>query len=181
MVLKYQNISISGGVACGKGTLKDGLRQYLEPLGWKFASGGELNRRKSGDNLTPSAEKVSVEFNNSIEKRTEDLFIKEKNYVIEAWLAGWVARNMTDTLRIFMYCSNDAVRVDRVSNRDHVDIQTAKEIIRDRELANFSEWKRIYGDHNFWDPNIYQLKIDTYSLGKTQAVQAALEALGFQK
>ena len=179
--MKFKNIAISGGVACGKGTLKDGLREYLEPLGWKFASGGELNRKKSGDNVTPSADKVSVDFNMSLEKRTEELFLNEKNYVIEAWLAGWVARNMQDTLRVFMSCSNDAVRIDRVSNRDRVDIKQAKEIIKNRETANFAEWKKIYGDHDFWNPDIYQLKIDTYSLGKMQSIDAVLNALGYEK
>lgn len=179
MTLKYQNIAISGGVASGKGTLKNNLRAYLEPLGWKFSSGGELNRSKSGEYVAPSADKVSDQFNNYIEKRTEELFANEKQYVIEAWLAGWVARNREDTLRVLLVCSNPAVVVDRVANRDKVGIERAKEVIRERNLLNTQTWNRLYGEQNFQDPKLFHLVIDTYANSKEEVVHKVLDTLGY--
>lgn len=179
MQLHYQNIAISGGVASGKGTLKNNLRAYLEPLGWKFASGGDLNRSKSGEYIAPSAEKVPDSFNNYIEQRTEELFTKEKHYVIEAWLAGWVARNMADTLRVLLICSNPAVVVDRVANRDKVGIERAKEVIRERNTMNTQTWNRLYGEQDFQDPKHFHLVIDTYANSKEEVVRKVLDALGY--
>ena len=180
MQLHYQNIAISGGVASGKGTLKNNLRSYLEPLGWKFASGGELNRSKSGEYTAPSADRVSDSFNNYIEQRTEELFTKEKHYVIEAWLAGWVARDMAETLRVLLICSNLAVVVDRVANRDKVGIARAKEIIQERNQLNTKTWNRLYGEQNFQDPKLFHLVIDTYANSKEEVVHQVLQALGYE-
>lgn len=177
--LKYKNVAISGAVASGKGTLKHNLEKYLSPLGWKFTSGGELNRNRSGDNVSPSANKVSDEYNKYIEKRTEELFVKEKKYVIEAWLAGWVARNMPDTLRVLLVCSNPAVTIDRVVNRDKVTVDQAKNILRDRMTLNEQTWKRLYGDHHFQDPKHFQLVIDTYTDNREEVVHKVLDALGY--
>ncbi len=177
--LKFKNVAISGAVASGKGTLKHNLQQYLSPLGWQFSSGGELNRTRSGDNVSPSADKVSDEYNKYIEKRTEELFVKEKHYVIEAWLAGWVARNMSDTLRVLLVCSNPAVTIDRVVNRDKVTVAQAKDILRDRMTFNEQTWKRLYGEYNFQDPKYFHLVIDTYTNNREEVVQKVLNALGY--
>lgn len=181
MNLNYQNIAISGGVATGKGTLKNNLREYLEPLGWKFASGGELNRKQSNEELSPSADRVTDEFNNTIEKLTEELFKNEKQYVIEAWLAGWVAREMGDTLRVLLVCSHPAVRIDRVVNRDKVAMEKAKSVIHEREESNMKVWQRLYGNHDFHDPSLFHIVIDTYSTGPMETVGKVLDALGYRK
>jgi len=181
MDLKFKNIAISGSVASGKGTLKNNLRTYLEPLGWSFASGGELNRKQSNEFVSPSADKVSDEFNNNIEKRTEDLFLNKKHYVIEAWLAGWVAREMQDTLRVLLVCSVPAIRIDRVANRDKISIVQAKKVISLREEANRAVWVRLYGEQDFFAPKIFQLVINTYSSGPMETVGKVLDTLGYKQ
>lgn len=178
MRLKYNNITISGGAATGKGTLKESLRPFLEPLGWSFRSGGDLVRDYTKEHKIPNASLADDNFHRSLEKKTHEL-LEKGHMVVESWLAGYVAKSRDDTLRIFVYCSNDAIRIDRVVNRDHVDTETAKKIIFDRQTDNFREWKRIYGDHDFWDPSIFHLKIDTYSLNKSQTLNAVLEAIGY--
>ena len=105
--------------------------------------------------------------------------MKDKHYVIEAWLAGWVARNMDDTLRVLLVCSNPAVTIDRVVNRDKVNVARAKEIIRDRVELNARTWKRLYGEHEFQDPKHFQLIIDTYTTSKEETVHKVLNALGY--
>lgn len=175
----YSNITISGGVAVGKNTLHAALKQYLEPEGWVFTSGGQLLRDFAKEYIQPLASLVSDDFHHQLDARTVKL-LDQGHYVIEAWLAGFMARERTDTLRILLTCDNDALRVDRVANRDKVSIEEAKTYIREREEGNFKEWKRIYGDYDFFDPTYYHLIIDTYSSGPSETVEKVLDKLGYQ-
>lgn len=178
MKLKYKNITISGGVAVGKNTLHENLKQYLEPLGWKFTSGGRLLREFSHEYVQPIAYLVPDDFHHKLDNRTKKLLGKG-NYVIEAWLAGFMAKERKDTLRILLYCQNDAIRIDRVVNRDNIGIDEAKKYIKEREEGNFKEWKRIYGLYDFFEPKYYHLVIDTYSSGPNETVGIVLDKLGY--
>lgn len=180
MKLNYNNITISGGVAVGKNTLLDNLKPILEPEGWHFTSGGKILRDFTKEYVQPLASLADDDFHKKLDERTMNL-LQEGHYVIEAWLAGFMSREREDTLRILLTCSNDALRIDRVANRDKVTIEQAKEYIKDREENNMKEWKRIYGDHNFFDPNIYHLVVDTYSFGPKETAEKVLELLGYKK
>lgn len=180
MDLKFENVTISGGVAVGKNTLKDNLQKYLEPLGWKFTSGGQLLRDFTKEYIQPVASLASDDFHHKLDERTMDLLSKEKHYVIEAWLAGFMARHLKNTLRVLLICESKAIRVDRVANRDHIYVDQAKHFIKEREEDNIHEWKRIYGDYNFFDPQYYHLVIDTYSSGPMETVGKVLDTLGYK-
>ncbi|PIY72075.1 hypothetical protein COY87_02825 [Candidatus Roizmanbacteria bacterium CG_4_10_14_0_8_um_filter_33_9] len=179
MKLKFRNITISGGVSTGKNTLLNNLKPYLIPLGWKFTSGGQLLRDFAKEYVQPLASLADKKFHNMLDDRTKRLLTQEGNYVIEAWLAGFMARNLKDTLRVLLICDDDALRIDRVANRDKVSIDNAKKYIREREDVNFKEWKRIYGDYNFFDKKYYHLIIDTYSSGQLETVGKVLDRLGY--
>jgi len=179
MNLKFENITISGGVSSGKNTLLNNLKPYLKPLGWKFTSGGQLLRDFAKEYVQPLASLADEKFHHEVDNRTKKLLSEEGHYVVEAWLAGFMARDLKNTLRVFLTTSNDAVRIDRVANRDKVSIEEAKKLIKEREEVNFKEWKRIYGDYNFWDPKYYHLIIDTYSSGPLETVGKVLDRLGF--
>lgn len=179
--LKFENITISGGVAVGKNTLKDNLHDYLHPLGWKFTSGGQLLRDFTKEYVQPVASLADDDFHRQLDQRTLDLLTKEGHYVIEAWLAGFVARELNNTLRILLVCKDDALRIDRMANRDKVTIEEAKKYIKEREENNFLEWKRLYGEYDFFNANYYHLIIDTYQNGPQETVQEVLDMLGYQK
>jgi len=179
MYLKFRNIAISGGVAVGKNTLLDNLKPYLKPHGWRFTSGGRILRDFTKEYIQPLAKLVPDDFHNKLDKRTTDL-MEDGKYVIEAWLAGFMTRERNDTLRVLLMCGNDALRIDRVVNRDRISINEAKEFIKDREEGNFVEWKRIYGNYNFFDPKYYHLVIDTYSSGPHETVGIVLDLLGYK-
>lgn len=181
MELAFDNVTISGGVAVGKGTLKENLRLALEPLGWKFTSGGQLLRDFTKEYVQPLASLVDDDFHKKLDDRTRKLLVEKKHYVIEAWLAGFIARDLKNTLRVLLTCSNDALRIDRVVNRDRVSIEEAKHYIHERETVNFKEFKRIYGNYNFFDPQYYHLVIDTYSSGPFETVGKVLDVLGYKR
>ncbi len=180
MKLKFDNITISGGVATGKNTLLNNLKPYLEPLGWKFTSGGQLLRDFAKEYVQPLASLADKKFHNMIDKRTKRLLTEEGHYVIEAWLSGFMARNLKNTLRVLLICNNKALQVDRVVNRDTISIEEAKKFIKEREGINFKEWHRIYGNYDFFAPKYYHLVIDTYSSGPLETVGKVLDKLGYE-
>lgn len=181
MKLLYDNIAISGGVAVGTTTLLDNLKPYLTPLQFRFKSMGQFVREYTKENIRPLATLVSDEFDRNIEKKVRETFERETQWVVEAWLAGFMARDLPRTLKILLICSSEAVRIDRVVNRDKIDIASAKKSIKEREETNLTKWRRLYGDFNFFDPTYYDIVIDTYSSGQTETVESVLNKMGFKK
>lgn len=179
MKLKYDNITISGGVATGKNTLLNNLKPFLQPFGWRLTSGGKILRDFLKEYVQPLSSKGGKEVDYMIDNRTKKL-LKTGNYVIESWLAGFMARELKNTLRVLLFCSNDALKVDRVVNRDKITVDQAKEFIKEREEDNFRHWKKIYGNYNFFDPKFFHLIIDTYSSGPLETVGKVLDKLGYK-
>ncbi len=180
MKLAFDNITISGGVAVGKTSLFNNLKPYLTPLHWQFEAIGDIHREYLKDNIMPEATKVSDEFDLKIEKFVEKKLRLEKYHVIAAWLSGFVARNLTNTLRILLTCQDNSLRVDRVANRDRISVEEAKKFIKQREEGNIGKYKRLYGDVNFWNPTYYQLVIDTYAHSQLETVNKVLDKLEYK-
>lgn len=181
MKLRFDNITISGGVAVGKSTLVYNLRPFLEPFGWKFKSVGEIFREHVKEHVLPSATLASDEYDRQMEKEVERKLTEEKNWVIQAWISGFVARKLPKTLRVLLVCRENALRVDRVANRDRIAVHQAKEFIKKREEENIGKYRRLYGDHDFWNPQHYHLVIDTYQSGQLETVGIVLDELGYNQ
>ena len=179
MKLPFNNIIISGGVATGKNTLLNNLKPFLKPLGWKFTSGGQILRDYLKEYIQPLSSSADKEVHHQIDKRTLKL-LEEGRWIIESWLAGFMARQRKDTLRVLLICSNPALKIDRVANRDNISIEKAKHYIKEREDDNFKTWKKIYGNYNFFDPKFFHLVVDTYSSGPLETVGRVLDKLGFK-
>lgn len=180
MKLKYENITISGGVATGKNTLLNNLKPFLESLGWRFTSGGQLLRDYLKEYIHPLANLAGKEVHHMIDNRTRKFLTQEGHYVIESWLSGFIARDLKNTLRVLLICSNPALKVDRVVNRDKISIEKAKVFIKEREEENFKTWQKIYGKYNFFAPEYFHLIIDTYSSDPLETVGRVLDKLGYK-
>ncbi len=180
MDFNFSNITISGGVAVGTSTLLNNLKPYLEPYQWKFKSTGEFVREYTKENVLPLATLVSDDFDRQIEAKVYETLAKEKHWVIDGWLSGFISKDLSDTLRVLLVCSENSIRVDRVMNRDKVSVSDAKNFLKLREDKNFKKWQRMYGEHNFFNPKYYQLVIDTYSSGQNETVGKVLDALGYK-
>jgi cytidylate kinase len=188
MNLKFDNITISGGSGVGTSTLAKNLKPYLQTQGWTFFSGGEFMRQyaiehglfDSQNKGHHNAETYSDDFDKEIDFGMQKTLKEKKKQVLEAWLAGFFARDIDTTLRILLVCSNEAIRIDRVVNRDKVTIDEAKKLVKDREETNVKKWKRLYGEYDFFDPKYYHLVIDTYSKGPMETTGMVLDALGYK-
>lgn len=176
---KYRIITISGKIAAGTSTLSKNL---VRLLGWKYVNFGALQReydRQHGINENQQGATARPDdHERQMEEMGKKILKDEKNIIYEAWLAGFLASGQKDVLKVLLICSHDDIRVDRVANRDGLTIEEAKNWIKQREEENETKWKKLYGDHDFWNPKYYDLIIDTYSTGAMETVGRVLDKLG---
>ncbi|MBI3576488.1 cytidylate kinase family protein [Candidatus Gottesmanbacteria bacterium] len=186
-MLKYSSVAISGKPGAGRSTLLKNLRPYLAPLKFEFFSGGDWSRQFSiaAGKQDPNDLKhhLATDYGDEIDHQIDAAMreeISEPNVhmAVESWIAGWNARGIPHVLKVLLMC-DDALRIDRIVNRDNITVEDAKQHIRMREEANLAKWKRMYGVDDFWDPKHYDLIINTYSHAPTETVNLVLQALGY--
>lgn len=186
MKFNYRNVAISGKPGVGRSTLFTNLKAVLEPLGWKFFSGGEFSRQYAIEhglfdkknsfhhNASLYSDKIDLKIDVEMRKKLE----KEDNFVVESWIAGYNMRNVLGVLKVLLVC-DEALRIDRIVNRDNLGVEEAKHHLREREETNIEKWGRMYGTSDFWHPKYYDLVIDTYSSGRMETLGKILDKLGY--
>lgn len=177
---KWRNITISGRVASGSTTLSKSL---ADVLGWTLFNGGELYREYVKKHSIPleRTTHVSDAYHLELDRHIQNKLRTEHNLIIESWLAGYDAKGTDKVFKIFVTCPDDAIRIDRIVNRDTMTVDQAKEHLRVREEENLVKWEKLYKTRDFWNPHLYDLVVDTYKNGPTQTLNIALEALGYKK
>ena len=179
--LNFRAVTISGKVAVGTSTLSKNLQQTLR---WEYVNAGEIQRRydrahgihenKQGAASRPDAHEEEID------DMTKKMLSTKKHIIYEAWLGGFMAQGIDGVLKVLVTCSVDSIRIDRVMNREKVSLDDAKHFIKQREDENTVKWKKLYGDYDFWDPNYYDLVINTYSSGPMETMGKVLDRLGFR-
>lgn len=175
---KWRNITVSGRAASGATTLSKSLSKRL---GWEIINGGELYReyaKKNGiplEKTTASDDKYHLELDDFIKDKLKN----ENRLIIESWLSGFDAQNIPGVFKIFVTCSADAVRIDRLVNRDKMTIDEAKNHLKTREEENLEKWEKLYHTRDFWNPELYNLVIDTYPHGPTETLEIAQKAIEY--
>jgi cytidylate kinase len=200
----YKNITISGLPGSGSTTLLNKLREHpiLKIHGWKGFSGGEFMRAyaeekglfKKKGHLHHDASHYEDEFDKQVDYGMREKLKQEYNWILESWLSGFMAQNVEGTLKILMICSNKAVKIDRIVNRDAVTSEDALHNMNQRYQSNLTKWRRLYAQEwqewvvetgkvnpsdpiDFWRENLYDLVIDTYSHNQQEALELVLNAI----
>ncbi len=201
--LKYRNITISGLPGAGSSTLGQALSKVL---GWKYFCGGDFMREYAtnkglfdkNNKVHHDASVYSEVFDRQVDFGMRETLKTKSGQILESWLSSFMAQGIKNALKILVYCSNDALRVDRIVNRDNITVQEAKKHIFEREKKNAQKWEKLYkrqwqdwvvakGTLNkskpvwFWYPKLYDLTIDTYYNSKEETLKIALDALGYKK
>ncbi len=178
--VKFKNVTISGRVASGATTLSKAL---ADKIGWKLVNGGEIYREYAKKNGIPlertglSSDKYHLELDEFIKNKLRS----ENHLIIESWLSGFDAQGIDGVFKIFVVCSDDSVRIDRIVNRDQLTIEEAKAHLKTREEENLIKWERLYHTSDFWNPKLYDLIIDTYQNGPSETLYLAAKAIGFDQ
>lgn len=201
--MAYKNLTISGLPGCGSTTLLKMLKTELNPKGWQGFSGGEFMRKyalekgsiSEGPNqLHHDATAYGDDFDREVDFGMRDKLQNQEKWILESWLSGFLAQQVPGVLKVLLVCSDNAVRVDRIMNRDNVSVQEALEHIRVRKEKNEQKWRRMYAQQwqdwvvssgtlpanaqiDFWNPALYDVVIDTYSSSREQTLETVLAAL----
>lgn len=198
----YNNITISGLPGAGSTTLLQHLKEELKFDGWKGFSGGEFMREYAKEKglfdgskqLHHDSSHYEDDFDRKIDMGMREKLQTGQKWILESWLSGFLGQQVDGTLKILMVCSDDAVRIDRIVNRDAENAQTVKKNLTERYDNNLSKWSRMYADEwkqwvvepgtrsandpiDFWHPDLYDIVIDTYSSNQKQTLQQVLDAL----
>jgi cytidylate kinase len=198
----YKNITISGLPGNGSTTLLNRLRETLKFDGWKGFSGGEFMRSYAAEKglfdptktLHHDATVYGHDFDRQVDLGIREKLQTEEKWIVESWLSGFMAQGVPGTLKVLMTCSVDAIRIDRLVNRDHISIGEAKKHILERTQKNATKWKEMYAPEwqefvvapgqakpddpiDFWRPDLYDKVIDTYSTNQEDALQIVLDAI----
>ncbi len=138
------------------------------------------------------------EFDRKVDYEVRRTAKEESGNVMDAWLSGFMALGVEGTLKVLVECGDDAVRVDRIVNRDEVGVMEAKKHIFEREEKNLKKWQRMYkrewdewvvkrrllpasASIDFWISDLYDLVIDTFSHSKEEALELVMKELGGSK
>jgi predicted cytidylate kinase len=176
----YKIITISGKIASGTTTLAKNLARILK---WEYFNAGDIQRQYDRlhhihENKQGAASRPD-EHERQIDAFTKKMLTEKTNLIYEAWLAGFMAQGIDKILKVLVICSNEALRIDRVVNRENISVEEAKIWIKNREEENISKWKKLYGNYDFWDPKYYDLIIDTYSSGRMETVGKVLDKINY--
>lgn len=204
MEYAYRNITISGLPGSGSTTLLALLKAKLNNDGWKGFSGGEFMRAYAAEKglfdaknnkLHHAATVYGEDFDREVDFGMRSKLETQEHWILESWLSGFFAQGVSGVLKILLICSDDAVRIDRIVNRDDVSIEEAKAHLTERRKQNFEKWARMYskewsawvasvgkgpggGAIDFWHPSLYDRVIDTYSSSREETLEKVLQALG---
>jgi len=191
--MKYRNVTISGLPGSGSSTLG---RSLAEKLGWEYFSGGDFMRAyaiKKGlfdknNKMHHPATVYSDDFDRQVDYSIRKRLTKDSGLIVDSWLSGFLAQKVEGVLKVLMICSDGAVRVDRIVNRDGVSVEAAKNHIFEREEKNLGKWTRMYWKEwqkwigkdkiDFYSPELYDLVIDTYSHEREATLNLVLKKLG---
>lgn len=199
-----RNITISGLPGSGSTTLLNILREHphLKFEGWSGFSGGQFMRNyalekglltEKGE-LHHSADAYGDDFDREVDMDMRHKLSTEESWIIESWLSGFMAQGVKGTFKILLKCSNTAVRVDRIVNRDTVSPEEALENMNRRYRSNLAKWRRMYEKEwqqwvidtgkakksdpiDFWQSNLYDIVIDTYSTNQKETLDLVLNAI----
>lgn len=198
----HRNITISGLPGCGSTTLLSLLRDHLQYDGWKAFSGGQFMRTYAEEKglfnkdnaLHHDATVYGDDFDRQVDMGMREKLSKEEKWILESWLSGFMAQQVDGVLKVLLICSDDAVRIDRIVNRDNVSVGSAKKHLQERYEANLQKWQRMYDDQwqewvvgagtvsasdpiDFWRPELYDIVIDTYSTNQQETFQIVMDAI----
>lgn len=172
-------ISVGGYMGSGKSTL---AKQLAEKLGWKYYYIGGLRRTKAKERGMTLAEynklgEIDPTTDSEVDSYQTELGQKEDNFVIEG-RASW--NFIPQSLKIYLEV-DQRVAAERIfgdlqksttRNEDH-ELKTVEEVLeslKKREQSDRVRYQKYYG-FDVYDPNHYDLVIDTSSLAPGQVFE----------
>ena len=173
--MDFRNIAISGKIAVGSSSLAKALSVRL---GYKLRDASQIFRdisMHSGFDLEKDPQKYGEEIDLAVDSETRDT-LRTKQAVVVSKLAGFLSRDIDDSLRILVSCPIGE-RVNRYAKDRGYSIIKSSQLIESREKSDQQKWERLYGKQDFFDPVNFHLVIDSGKISVEKEVELVLRHL----
>lgn len=177
---RYRNIAISGQIAVGSTSLAKALSQKL---GWPFHDGSQIFRdisTQAGFDLEKQVNEAissrSDQIDIQVDQKTIQIIQSSKKVVVASKLVGFLSRDIKHTFKILVTAPLD-IRIKRYSQDGGYPPEQAKQLIELREQEDYKKWSRLYDSHDFFNPQYFNLVLDSSKLSIEQEVAKILESL----
>jgi len=171
----FKNIAISGRIAVGSSSLAKALSLRLK---WQLRDASQIFRdisMHSGFDLEKDPQKYGVEIDLAVDTETRDILMT-KQVVVVSKLAGFLSRDIGNSLRILVSCPIEE-RVNRYAKDRGYSIIKSSQLIESREKSDQEKWEKLYGKHDFFDSKIFHLVIDSGKLNVEEEIDLVLRHL----
>lgn len=178
--MDFKNIAVSGRIGAGTSTL---AKQLSQALGWPLRDASQIFRdvtAQIGFNLETDVNQAVQNRDDLIDREVDDktLAVLKENHrlVVTSKLAGFLSRNLEPTLRVLITCPKDE-RIRRYAQSRGYSLDKAKQLLILREKLDNQKWRRLYGNHDFFSPEYFQLVLDSSRLSPQDEVKNILSVL----
>jgi cytidylate kinase len=174
--MKYKNIAVSGKIiASGSTTL---AKLLAERLGWRFYSAGEIFRQYCREKGWPIERyhEVPEEIDRKVDKKAREMLKNQQKIVYEAWLAGWLAKDMPHVFRVLCVAPL-SVRIKRFAQREGESLAEARKKVLFRDKTTVEKHQRLYQVKNQFNPRYFDLIIKTDQMTPEEEVNLVLKKM----
>jgi len=168
-------VAISGKHGAGKSTIAKAIADKFK---LRYVCAGMIFRQIAEDRGISLSELSNIaEHNSSIDREIDERTVKEAakgNVVIDAYIAGWVARKYAD-LKIYLRAPLE-VRVRRMAQRDGRRFEEVLEETRIREESQQRRFQDFYGI-DVTNLQLFDLVINTETWNEKATITICIEAV----
>lgn len=163
-------IAISGLTGVGKTTVAEIVAEKLNVAHITFSMKFMAEKMKiSLIELQDLAKK-----DHNIDKKFDEIQLKEmervKDFVISTWLGPWLAK---PELSVWLKTDN-LIRFERISKRENMSLQKAKEYVLRKDEQNMDRYMTIY-NIDITDHSMFDLELDTTELTPEQVADIIIK------
>jgi len=171
----YNKITISGRICTGKSTL---FKHLGDKLQWETFSTSTYFRTYAAQKgySIDKAEEQNKKITQKIDYMVRDMLESKSNLIAEGWMAGVMAYDVPDALKVLLVCPN-TIRYRRYAQRESVTLGQARTKITEREENLLSTLSTIYGIDDILDPKRYNIVIDTEKSNPLEVLDEVLHEI----
>jgi cytidylate kinase len=101
---------------------------------------------------------------------------EEENIVFESHLGGWLAQDISTTFKVLCTAEWDTM-IERASKRDGKSFLEEERFAKKRGETLATKFEKLYKVKDTFDPNFFDLVVDTTTLSPEQVLHLVLSEL----
>jgi CMP/dCMP kinase len=178
--LQGMSIIVSGWPAVGKSTVAAAL---ADEFGLKMYNGGDILKQIATDRGYDTSEndwwdsdqgrqfmkerRSDMSFDVKVDNQLKDI-LRRGNAIVTSYTLPWLV--LDDCIKVWLQGSQ-ANRATRMASRDHISLDQAAAIVKERDCQNKEIYETIYGFKFGMDLSVFDFSLNTDLMDLTSLVQ----------